>query len=361
MNKFRRYFRGLSAGLLALCMSLTLCAPDSRAAEKYTYTVTFYAGNYALFNGVSQVSVDNSATGSAYKVNGDADCIRVSGLQAGDVVSFDAAVQGAMKMDANTKYYIKGIRLSGRDNTVDSSAFRVDADRDYVVAYGVKGDQVSYAVNYQDAFGNTLAPSRTYYGNVGDKPVIAFLYLEGYQPQAYNLAKTLSVNEAENVFTFVYTRVTRPSSGTPSGNGQGTAGGTGTSSAVTVVVPGAGAEGNPNEGTGAQGTNQPGGGEQLPGGNEQGTENPQEPGGQLPGGNEQGTENPEGAGGQEGPQEVIDLDEENLPLAGNEQEAGTSTGLRVAAIAGILVSAAAAVLILALWYHGRHRKKKEQE
>ena len=34
--------------------------------------------------------------------------------------------------------------------------------------------------------------------------MVAYHYIEGYQPQAYNLTKTLSKNEAENVFTFVY-------------------------------------------------------------------------------------------------------------------------------------------------------------
>ena len=34
--------------------------------------------------------------------------------------------------------------------------------------------------------------------------MVAYHYIEGYQPQAYNLTKTLSANEAENVFTFVY-------------------------------------------------------------------------------------------------------------------------------------------------------------
>ena len=37
-----------------------------------------------------------------------------------------------------------------------------------------------------------------------DRPVIAYQYIEGYQPQAYNLTKTLSKDPAENVFTFIY-------------------------------------------------------------------------------------------------------------------------------------------------------------
>ena len=76
---------------------------------------------------------------------------------------------------------------------------------DYVVAYGIKGDMVAYTVNYQDANGKTLADSQTFYGNAGDKPVVAYKYIENYIPQALALTKTLSDNESKNVFTFTYT------------------------------------------------------------------------------------------------------------------------------------------------------------
>ena len=83
------------------------------------------------------------------------------------------------------KYYIKGFRLSGRDNQdmksegandILSPVVTVNGDADYVVAYGIKGDQVSYQVRYQDEDGNELAPSRTFYGNIGDKPIVAYQY-----------------------------------------------------------------------------------------------------------------------------------------------------------------------------------------
>ena len=63
---------------------------------------------------------------------------------------------------------------------------------------------VAYTVNYEDEQGNKLAESQTFYGNVGDKPVVAYRYIEDYVPQALSLTKTLSDNEAENVFTFKY-------------------------------------------------------------------------------------------------------------------------------------------------------------
>ena len=37
--------------------------------------------------------------------------------------------------------------------------------------------------------------------------VVAYQYIEGYQPQAYNLRRTLSEDPAANDFTFVYTQL----------------------------------------------------------------------------------------------------------------------------------------------------------
>ena len=49
---------------------------------------------------------------------------------------------------------------------------------------------VAYTVNYQDASGKSLAKSQTFYGNVGDKPVVAYRYVENYIPDALALTKT---------------------------------------------------------------------------------------------------------------------------------------------------------------------------
>ena len=80
---------------------------------------------------------------------------------------------------------------------------------------------VSYTINYLDMNGNTLAPSETYYGNVGDTPVIEYLYIEGYQPSCYNITSTLNENAADIVFSFVYMPVTTGTQGAAE-NGAGT-------------------------------------------------------------------------------------------------------------------------------------------
>ena len=93
----------------------------------------------------------------------------------------------------------------------------VSGDQDYVVAYGIPGELAEYTVNYVDTDGNKLAESRTYYGNVGDEPVIAYLYIDGYIPDSYNQTGKLSSNASENVFNFVYSRAA--SSMAAAGNG----------------------------------------------------------------------------------------------------------------------------------------------
>lgn len=169
--------------LLVLLMVLQVGAVSAAADSNYDYTVRVYAGNRGTVNGGS-VAV-------------------YSGRPYGDTTLSVADILSTVQ-ESDSKYYVQGIRYAGQDNDALQTGIVVDRDVDYVVAYGIRGNLVAYTVNYQDAAGATLAPSQTYYGNAGEKPVIAFLYIDGYQPQAYNLTGTLSATEP-NVFTFVYT------------------------------------------------------------------------------------------------------------------------------------------------------------
>lgn len=172
---------------------------------------------------------------------------------------------------------------------------------------------VAYTVNYQDADGNELAPSQQFYGNVGDKPVVAYRYIDGYIPQAAALTKTLSSNEAENVFTFVYeegesgTVVETP--GTPGGV---------TTVVETVTV---------TEGTGAAGTEEGGDTTTI-----------------------EGEDVPQGDGGN-----VVDLDEEDTPLgnidvdeSGADSDSGSGFPLAGSIAVGVIAVAILAALIVFL-------------
>ena len=346
---------------LSLCLMFSLWGGCAQAAgESYTYQVAFYTGNHGTFTDAGQVNVDNSRTGSDWQVEVTGAAILVKGLQTGDRVNFDAAMDGAVALGENSKYYVKGIRQSGRDNdTVGMSSFAVTGDQEYVVAYGIRGDLTSYVVNYQDTAGNTLAPSRTYYGNVGDRPVIAFLYVEGYEPQAYNLTRTLSANAAENVFTFTYARISAGGGGTGGGTGGGAAGGEespagGTEGAGTAP----GAAGGTAGGAGAAGT---GGTAGAGGAAAAGTEAGGGAAGDADapaGGGEAGIAAPDEEVPQtEGPEELQELDDEDVPLAGAGENSAGGTGQIAGAVAVAGAAGIALIALLILWL--RRRKKEE--
>lgn len=302
--------------LCALCMIFT--AAPAKAAQSgqpdqngkpYSYRIRIYAGRQGTVGGGEVLEYTGLAYGSQVQ------------FQQRDVQLFD-----------NSKYYVRGLRKSGVDNSEakQNPAFTVTEDQDYVVAYGILGDAVSYVVNYQDSDKNTLAPSETYYGNVGDKPVIAYRYIEGYRPQAYNLTRTLSENAAENVFTFVYTPIAAGGGTTPDQN-QNQGGGTENPAAsvtpVTPVTPGeTGTVVLPPEAVapaGAGGADAPGpGGADAPG----------------PGGENTPAENvpDENTPLDNMPEELADLDDDEVPLA---------NFLRLSSDARILGIPAAAVIV----------------
>ncbi len=197
-----RLLKRISGLFFSFCLIGSMTLP-AMAAEKesYTYQVRFLAGAQGEFNPGGNLS--NNGTQSPKLESSE--CLVFDNLKPGQRVSFN---NGMITLKDSGKYYIRGIRESGKDNnTVYYTAFTVEGDKDYVIAYGILGDAVAYTINYEDEDGNRLAPSETYYGNVGDRPVVSYLYIEGYQPQAYNLIGRLSENAADNVFTFVYSRV----------------------------------------------------------------------------------------------------------------------------------------------------------
>ena len=160
--------------LLAFCFLLG-SVPMSVKAEDYTYKVTIYSGKQGTFTGIpGNLVKENNATVS---ISDDKSAIVIDKLNPNDSVNMSELLT-SVSLGSNSKYYVRGIKESGRDN--------------------------SDTINYQDANGNKLADSQTFYGNVGDKPVVAYTYIDGYTPEYRNLTKTLSANAAENVFTFNY-------------------------------------------------------------------------------------------------------------------------------------------------------------
>ncbi len=304
------------------------------ARDDYTYTVRIYAGNQGTFTDRVNLFVDHIKSESARKSNVKISdgMITVSGLARNDFITMDLQTD-SINMTEDAKYYVKGIRQSGRDNsTVATSLLEVDIDADYVVAYGVKGKMVKYTVNYQDADGNERFPSDEFYGNIGDKPVVAYRYVEGYEPEVRALTKTLTANEAENVFTFIYTPTDREivtrQVGTP-----GT-----TTTTVTEVIPGAVTT---TETVGDAGVPAADAGEEEAAPEEEGGEETADEG------EEQTPVQQIGDG--EVPladTDLKDLDEEETPASDIQLDKVVKKGLPLAASVGIALAAAAGLIIL---------------
>lgn len=331
----------LKKGLLTVCTCALVMAQTGLCtafAEKggnekeYTYTVTLYAGKEGTF-----------ADGSSE--------VKITGLKTGDVVSFAGQIGGVQLKDSG-KYYVKGVRESGKDNnTVSAPAFTVDSDREYVVAYGIKGDMVSYTVNYQDESGNALRQSEKFYGVVGDKPVVAFQYIDGYQPQAYNLTKTLNSNEADNVFTFTYKKIASGSDTNNGSNGSNSGNGTGTNTDNSGTGTNTGNTGN--NGTGAANTNNNG---NTGVADNAGTGNAAN---NTAGNNQTDNGQTVESADAETPKEQVDLDDEEVPKAkiNAEQKAkGRPAGVMYA-LAGIALAAILGIIILIVTF----RKKKHAD
>ena len=331
----------LKKGLLTVCTCALVMAQTGLCtafAEKggnekeYTYTVTLYAGKEGTF-----------ADGSSE--------VKITGLKTGDVVSFAGQIGGVQLKDSG-KYYVKGVRESGKDNnTVSAPAFTVDSDREYVVAYGIKGDMVSYTVNYQDESGNALRQSEKFYGVVGDKPVVAFQYIDGYQPQAYNLTKTLNSNEADNVFTFTYKKIASGSDTNNGSNGSNSGNGTGTNTDNSGTGTNTGNTGN--NGTGAANTKYNGNtGAADNAGTGNATNN-------TAGNNQTDNGQTVESADAETPKEQVDLDDEEVPKAkinADQKAKGRPAGVMYA-LAGIALAAILGIIILIVTF----RKKKHAD
>lgn len=323
-----------------LCLSCILPAASVRAAspDDYTYTITIYAGNQGTFTDSVRLFVDHTKSKSTLKsdVKMAKGMVRITGLVRNDFITMELQTD-SVQMTEGAKYYVKGIRKSGRDNSaVATSVLEVDRDADYVVAYGVKGKMVKYTVNYQDAAGNQLLPSDEFYGNIGDKPVVAYKYVENYEPEVRALAKTLDANEAKNEFTFVYTPTDREvvtrQVGTP-----GT-----TTTTVTEVVPGA-VTTTTTETVADAGVPAAAAGEEAAAPEEETTGEEAADAGEQPPVQEIGDEEVPLAN-----TDLKDLDEEEVPASNIQLDRMLKKGLPLGACIGIAMAAAAGLIALGI-------------
>lgn len=181
MRRVRNLFVIALSLAAALCLSVRFHGVN---AEEYTYTVRVFAGNQGTIGG--------------------SDVYVVKDLHYGDHFEFD--FEKEVTVTDSEKYYVKGLRLAGEDNeSLFSAAFDVESDTDLVVTYGVKGDQIPYTVRYVSVPDNKeIAKPETFYGNPGDRPVIACRHIAGYEPRWPKITGTV---EEGKEFVIEYTRV----------------------------------------------------------------------------------------------------------------------------------------------------------
>ncbi|MDO5134300.1 MAG: hypothetical protein Q4D81_15175, partial [Eubacteriales bacterium] len=226
----RTFFVRAAAILIALCLIAALALPalaaESAESEEpetasqedtYTYTVRIFPGVQGTINGSEEPFIRTNIQ-PGYQWSRD---------------DFDYRTQAASKTD---KYYVTGMRESGKDNNtreqvdalIKGGAFTVDRDIDLVISYGMKGTEVAYTVHYKELGTDKDLPApeghsnpETFYGNIGEKPVVSYLYISGYIPQYKNLTGTLDSDASKNEWTFYYVAESESGSG---GGSQDTSG-----------------------------------------------------------------------------------------------------------------------------------------
>lgn len=323
-----KMLKKIGALAFVLLLMLSLCA-NAFAADP-TYTVRIYAGNIGEVDGANVVTI--------------------SGIAFGDTIT---VLESQVKVD-DDRFYAIGFREAGHDNNpyyTFGTPVKITRDMDFVIGYGMKSTAVQYMVSYLHATTRVnLLPPQIFYGNIGDKPVVAFQYVENYRPQALAITKTLTSDPTQNVFEFLYTPInTGGGAVVPPGGGGGNA----NQNANQNQGQNANQNQNQNENQG-QNANQGG----TAGGNA-GTETPGTETNPAGGTAAPGTETPGTEVAPAEPVEILDLDVPQAAPEGTEQQ-GALSGVPTWVIA-VGSAIAGGLIIVPLIYLFVSKKKQKEE
>ena len=239
-------------------LSLLLLPLQSVKADS-TYHINVYPGNQGTISDTSGFDVDfnsdvtiSTETDENGSINTITFAYTYNGVEQSKTIT--------VSVEDSDKYYARGLKEAGKDNDTSIQSYNLTAvsqDIDYVISYGVKGEVTTYTIQYLDADGNELLPSVTRYAMVGEQPIVAAVYIDGYVPNAANATKTLVKDPGENIIPFRYTAVTPGTTtiivtgGTTTTTTGTTTTGGGTTTPTTPVNPNTPAETgnteNPNE------------------------------------------------------------------------------------------------------------------
>jgi hypothetical protein len=288
----------LTLVMVLSCMMFGMTSVAFADTEYYDYTVRVFGGEQGDVVG---------ETPAVYKADSD-----------GNYGSWDPDKYSVTMK--NDKYYFKNWHIAGQEKV--ATGFPVTEDVDVVASYGVKGDDiVAYTVTFTDASGAELRASQTYYGKINEKPVVSYLYIDGYTPQALALTKTLVADESQNVFPFVYTEGSVDNGGSTTGGEGAAAGGTtagGAAAGTTGGTAGAAGAGDAGAAGGA--------------------------------GADGAAAIDDDAAPQTQPADVVDLDDDETPLApgdADEQDGEKKGGLGMGLYLGIGIGIAAIIAAIA--------------
>lgn len=211
--------RFLGAFLSLVCvLTLAFAVPVSVEAN-YTYTVNLVIGDVdnATFD-ASAISITDKAgnTKSDYSIDsvkrtsGTGESVdfklAISNLSYKDKISFDAA--RLVNLGQNSKYYVKGMRLSGSDAMVNpvgntNVTIVVDSDDTYVTAYGV-GKVIPYKVQYLGEKDEALYEEETLYGAEGENIIVPARHIPDYTPDV--IEKKIALAK-DTVVVFKYSKL----------------------------------------------------------------------------------------------------------------------------------------------------------
>jgi len=335
-----KLFRKIAALAFVLALMLSLCAVAFAAPT--TYTVRIYAGNKGTVDGGSVIPL----------TVGDGGTVTV--------------LESQVKVN-DERLYAKGFREAGHDNNpvyAFGTPVTINRDMDFVIAYGMKSTAVQYVVSYLHVTTRiNLLPPQIFYGNVGDKPVVAFQYVENYRPQALAITRTLTADPTQNVFEFLYTPLNIGGGGgvVPPGGGGAAGGG--------------GAGGNANQNANAGQNANENAGQNA---NENAGQNANENAGQNAGGEAAGTPGTETTvpGGEttapvevtpSEPVEILDLDVPQAEGPGAVEDGSTDNTVLggiprwVAAVGGVIVGGLIVVPIVFLLTTKKKKDEKKKD
>jgi len=179
--------------VLAMTVCLILGTMAVSVFADYDYDMTVSAGRGQI-DGKQSVDCDTAQASTVDPENSS--------------VIIDGKTLKVTPPDAD--HFVIGLKETGHDNsqlfTGEVSLANRKEDTNLVVAYGLKSDMVEYTVSYVDRAGDELLASETHYGVDGSKPVVAYKYIDGYLPFAYNITGTITRGGA-NEFIFYYDEV----------------------------------------------------------------------------------------------------------------------------------------------------------